>query len=234
MIQRILGQDQNVNNTLKLYKGESGCCGDSATICQYEVTYTQSRTLSVLNITEDGVARALNCVPASTSAADVKAAILATLEAAGYVDDGMVPFAGVEVVDLGSTLRVRITGNVVPVSFTSSGGTETFDADCTLKNLCTFTAAAWTGGTTGSAGTTMKINGVTYDTGTATPGTTAASTVDTNITALLTSAGVLGSVDVTANGSTSYTVVITLSEHSNTFSLGGVLMTKSACAGTYI
>ncbi|WP_206749184.1 hypothetical protein, partial [Staphylococcus chromogenes] len=102
-------KDQLADNFLLTTMGDSPCCGDGLTICEYTVTYTQSHTISLLNITEATTARALACVPATTSAADTKAAILATIIAAGYEDSSDGP-TGVVVVDNGSTLTVTITG----------------------------------------------------------------------------------------------------------------------------
>ena len=231
MIRRILNQTQNADNLLKLNKAESPCCGDTATDCEYSLTYTQSNAVSVLTITEDCVARALPCVPATTSAADVRTAIVNALATAGYEDlTDDLNSNGVTVTDNGSTLTVVIVGDVVATSITHAGGTASFTAACTPVELCTFTIAEWTGGTTGSAGTTMYINGKAYDTGTATPGTTSTGTVDTNITALLASAGVRGAVAVTVDGSNDYGVVITGTEARNTFVLGGTRLVRSACA----
>lgn len=240
MIRRILVPDQNADNFLKLYHSESPCCGDSGTICQYDLTYTQANTVSLLNITEDGVARALTCVPATTSAADVQAAILAALIAAGYEDDGDPNFEGVTVVDNGSTLTVTITGDVVAVSLTTSGGAATFNQDCTLVNLCTFATTEdepYAGGTTGSAETTLKINGVNYDIGTVTPGTTSAATVKAAIEADMATAGVSGTATVTTNGSggtQTYNISIAGSEWENEFILSGFRFVKSGCAQSFV
>lgn len=240
MIRRILVPDQNADNFLKLHKTESGCCGDSGNVCQYDVTFTQANTISLLNVTEDGATVALACVPATTSAADTLAAIKATLFANGYEDDGDPDFEGVTVVDNGSTLTVTITGDIIPVSLTTSGGAATFNQDCTLVGLCTFATAAaspYAGGTTGSAATTLRINGVNYDIGTVTPGTTSAATVKTAIETQLASAGVSGTATVTTNGSggtQTYNISIAGSEFENTFVLAGQILGRSACAQSFV
>lgn len=227
MIKRLSVPDQLSDNFLKMTTGDSPCCGDNLTVCEYDVTYTQSNTVSLLNITEGGVARALPCVPATTSAADVKAAILAALVAAGYEDSG--EGTGVTVVDNGTTLTVTILGDVVAVSLTHSGGTATFNQDCTKLGLCTFTLAAITGGTTNN----MRINGVNNALGTITPGTTSAATVKTAVEGALTAQGVSGTVAVVASG-TDYTVTITLSEIDNTMQINNAYFAKSACAQFYV
>jgi len=222
---------------LKLTFGESGCCGDTATTCEYTVTYTQTRTISLLNTTVDGVAEALACVPASTSAADVEAAILATLLANGYEDDSNPDFPGVSVVDDGSTLTVTIIGTVVPVSLTTSGGTETFTSDCTLVNQCTYSTDGYAGGTSATAATNLHINGVDHNLGTITAGTTSAADVETAIEGAIAASDATGTVTVTTTGtgeSQTYNITITASEFTNTFVLAGVYLDRSDCAPVFV
>lgn len=235
MIKRILVPDQNANNFMKLTAGDSGCCGDTVTTCQYTASYTQANTTTLLNITENGVARALPVVlGANSTAAQAQAAILAALVLAGYEDDNNPDFAGVVVTDEGSTLKIVITGNVVVVSLVASGGTATFDADCTVTGLCTFTIEGYTGGASGAAATNLRINGVNHDLGTVTPGTTSAGTLKTAIEGALTAGGISGTVAVTANGSVDYDIVITESESGNNIVLAGTYLTRSDCATYFV
>jgi len=232
MIKRLLVKDQFTDNFLKTTKGDSPCCGDGLQVCEYTVTFTQTQTISVLNITEGGVAKALPCVPASTSAANTQAAILASLIAAGYEDSSEGP-TGVVVVDTGDDLVVTITGDVVPVSLTTSGGAETFTALCDSLSLCTYTLEDYAGGATN----TLQINGVDYALGAITPGTTSAGTVDTAVEAAMTSAGVLGSSATTTEGSggaTTYNIIINGSEQANTFKLGTEYLVRSGCAQDWV
>lgn len=232
MIKRLLVKDQLADNVLITTMGDSPCCGDGLTVCEYAVTYTQAQTISLLNITEGGVARALACVPTTTSAADTQAAILATIIAAGYEDSSDGP-TGVVVVDNGSTLTITITGDIVPVSLTTSGGAATFTALCDSVSLCTFTLEDYAGGATN----TLRINGVDYALGAITPGTTSAGDVDTAIEADMTTAGVLGSSNTTtegSGGSTTYNIIITGTEQANTFTLNDEYLVRSACAQDYV
>lgn len=238
MIKRLLVPDQNADNMFKMTAGDSGCCGDNVTDCQYTGVYTQANTVTLLNIEEDGATRALPLVLAGAStAAQVQAAVLATLFAAGYEDDDNPNFPGVVVTDLGTTLEIVITGNVVVLTLIASGGTTTFDADCSVENLCTFAITGYAGGTTGTAATTLRINGGNHDIGTVTPGTTSAGTVATAVQGALTAAGVAGTAAVTttgSGGSQTYNITITLSESQNTFVLAGTYLTRSACAAVYV
>ena len=239
MIKRILVPDQNADNFLKLTAGDTGCCGDTVTECKYTASFTQANSTTLLNILDgDGVAQALPLVlSGGSSAAVVKAAVLAALEAAGYEDDENPDFPGVQVIDQGTTLDVIVTGNVTMVSLVASGGTATFDADCTLVSLCTYALTGYAGGTTGTAATTLRINGGNHDIGTVTPGTTSAGTVQTAVDAALTAAGVAGTSTVTttgSGGSQTYNISIALSESDNTFVLNGVYFNRSACAAVYV
>lgn len=232
MIKRLLVADQMADNFLKTTKGDSPCCGDGLEICEYSVTFTQTQTISLLNITEDGVARALASVPATTSAADTQAALLASILAAGYEDSTDGP-TGVVVVDNGSTLTVTITGDIVPVSLTTSGGAEEFTALCDQVSLCTYTLEDYAGGATN----TLRINGVDYALGAITPGTTTAGDVDTAIEADMATAGVSGASATTTEGSggdTTYNIIITGSEQENTFVLNGSYLERSACVQDYV
>lgn len=239
MIRKNAVVDQNANNLLKSTKHELGCCDGTELDCQYTASYTQSGTVSVLTITEDGVDRALPLVlGANATAAQAQAGVLATLKAAGYYDDDNRDWPGVIVVDAGSTLDIIITGDIVAKSLTHSGGTATFDPDCTKKNLCTFVANGFTAG----AASTLRINGVTYSVGDITPGTTTTSTVKTAVEAALTSAGVPATATVTTTGSggtQTYNVSIASLHATNTLYLVGAsgvkfYMERSACVQTYV
>lgn len=238
MIQRIIVPDQNPNNLFKLTAGDGfPCCGETVSDCQYTASYTQANSVSALTILENGANRVLPLtIGGGSSATVVRDAILDALYAAGYEDDDNTTWFGVVVNDLGTTLEVIITGAVVAVSLTASGGTATFDADCNIVGLCTFAITGYAGGTTGTAATTLRINGGAQDIGTVTPGTTTAGTVATAVQGALTAAGVAGTASVTttgSGGSQTYNITITGSESDNTFALNGVLLSRSACASTY-
>lgn len=240
MIRKNSVPNQNADNFLKLTQGETGCCGDTSIDCQGTATYTQSDSVSVLNIIENGVSKALPCViAANATAATAKAAILATLIAGGYYDDDNEVWDGLVVTDLGSTVQVVITGDINLVSFTTSGGAVTFDNDCTVVGLCTFTATAFTAG----AGSIAKINGVSRSIGDITPGTTSAATVKTSVESALTASGITGTtVTVTTNGSggtQTYNIVIAGAPAGTTFYYVGASGVKfyaarSACAQYYV
>ena len=231
MIKRLLVPDAFADNFLQITSDDSPCCGDGLDICQYDVTYTQANTVSLLNITEGGVARALPAVPATTSAADVKAAIDAALIAAGYIDEGAP--TGVTVVDNGTTLTVTITGDVVAVSLTTSGGAAVFNQDCTSTSLCTYTLVGSAGGATNN----LNINGIDNALGAIVPGTTLAAAVKTAVETAMTASGVTGTVAVTTTGSggaTLYTIAISGSAQENGYVLNGTSFVRSACSQSYI
>lgn len=239
MIRKNAVVDQNANNLLKSTKHELGCCDGTELDCQYTGNYTQSGTVSVLTVTEDGVDRALPLVlGANSTAAQAQAGVLATLEAAGYYDDDNRDWPGVIVTDAGSTLDIVITGDIVVKSLTHSGGTATFDADCTKSNLCTHAATGFTAG----AGSTLHVNGASYSIGDITAGTTAASTVKTSVESALTSAGITATATVTTTGSggtQTYNVSIAAVAANVTMYLVGAsgvkfYLERSACVQTYV
>lgn len=238
MIKRFSVPDQNAANVLKLTAGDTGCCGDTRTACQYTATYTQADALTAVNILDDaGNAKALTVAPASTSAANVQAAILAALIAYGAEDDDNPTFPGVVVTDLGSTLQVVVTGDITMVSLTNAGGTASFDADCTLLYACTFAITGYAGGSASTAATDLYVNGVAYNLGAITPGSTTSGAVSTAVQTALTTAGVQGTAATTttgSGGSQTYNITITTSENANIFILNTIVLTKSACAQIYI
>lgn len=239
MIRKNAVPDQNVNNFLKATKHDLGCCDGDKLDCQYTGSYTQSGTVSVLTVTEDGVDRALSLVlGANSTAAQAQAGVLATLKAAGYYDDDNRDWPGVVVTDAGSTLDIVITGDIIVKSLTHSGGTATFDADCTKANLCTFAATGFTAG----AGSKLHINGTDQSIGDITPGTTTTSTVKTSVEAALAAEGITATATVTTTGSggtQTYNISIAAISSANTLYLIGASavifrLEKSGCVQTYI
>lgn len=241
MIRKNSVPDQNAANFLKLTEGETGCCGDNSIDCQGTATYTQANSISLLNILEkDGTATALPCVVAGGASAETaKAAILATLIAAGYYDDDNEVWPGVTVTDLGTTCSVVITGDIDLVSLTTSGGAVNFTNKCSVAGLCTFTTTGFTAG----AGSVVHINGESISIGDITPGTTSAATVKTSVESALTTAGISGTtvtVTTTGTGGTqTYNITIALAPAQTTFYFVGASLVpfypvRSACAQYYV
>lgn len=232
--------DQNPDNLLKLTRGETGCCGDDAVDCQSTATYVQANSVSVLNVTEAGIATAIPVVIAgAATAATAKAAIEAALIAAGYYEDDNADFAGVTVTDTGTDLVVVLTGDIVPVSLVTSGGTVTFASNCTLTGICTFAEVGFTAGTASA----LHINGVEELLGTITPGTTGAPAVKTAIDTALGNQGItytLVTVTTTGSGSSqTYNVSITGVPPATTLYLIGndevrFYLEKGACSQVYV
>lgn len=236
MLQKNAVSGQNAANFLKTTKDEMGCCGGAKLDCQYTATYTQANTVSALTLTEEGVDVALPLtIGAAATAATVQSALLAALVLAEYYDDDNADWPGVVVTDLGSTLQIVITGNLIVKSLTASGGTSTFDADCTLLNQCTFAVKGFTAG----AGSALHINGTTQSLGTITPGTTSAGDVKTAVESALTTAGFTATATVTANGSTDYDISIASLPFATSLYFVGASAVKfyadkSACVQSYV
>lgn len=238
MLQKNAVSGQNANNFLKSTSGEMGCCGDSVLDCQYTATYTQANSVSALTIVENGadVVVPLTIAGAAT-AATVQAALYAALALKEYYDDDNIDWPGIVVTDLGTTLQIVITGNINVKSLTASGGTSTFDADCTVEGVCTFAATGFTAG----AGSEMHINGSTQSLGTITPGTTTAADVKTAVEAALTAEGITATATVTTTGSggtQTYNVSVTPIKNDATLYLVGAsgvkfYLNSSGCTQVY-
>lgn len=232
--------DQNAANFFKTTRGELGCCGDDAVECQNTASYTQANSVSALNVTEKGVATVIPLtISGGASAATVKAAIENALYAAGYYEDENGDFPGVTVTDQGTTLDVVLTGDIVPVSLTTSGGAATFTAACDKTGKCDFAATGFTAG----AGSTLHINGATESIGDITPGTTSAGTVKTSVETALDNQGITyDSVTVTttgSGGSQTYNVTIAGAPTASTFYLVGadaakLYLERSNCSQIFV
>lgn len=239
MLKKNAVSGQNANNFLKTTKHEMGCCDGDAVDCQYTATYTQANTVSALTITEAGTDVVLPLsILANATATTVQAAILDALVLAEYYDDTNEDWPGVTVTDLGATLKIVITGDIVVKSLTASGGTSTFDGDCSKENLCTFAATGFTAG----AGSVLVLNGVSRSIGDITPGTTLAATVKTSVEAALLAGGITAVATVTTTGSggtQTYNVSIAAVLSSTTMYLVGASLVKfyldrSACVQSYV
>lgn len=238
MIQKIVNfTGQNVPNIFKLTAGETGCCGDTQTICQFTASYAKAGALTALVIEENGVNKTLAVSPASTSAVHVAAALRTALFAAGYEDDEDVMWGGVKVTDMGTNHDVVITGNVKAVSLTHAGGSASFAMECKQVNLCNFTLSGYAGGSVSTPQTTMIINGLAVALIAVVPGTTTAGALQTAVNAALTAAGVLGSSTVTtvgSGGSQTYTISIAGSEGGNSMYLSTAYFSRSGCGATFV
>jgi len=231
--------DQNADNLFKTTRGELGCCGDNAVECENTASYTQANSVSALNVTELGVAKTISLtIAGAASAATVKTAIEAALIAEGYYEDDDPDFPGVTVTDQGTTLDVVLTGDIVPVSLVTSGGTVTFTAKCTKTGTCTFSKDGFTAG----AGSALHINGATESLGTITPGTTTAGDVETAIEGALNNQSIgFTSVTVTttgSGGSQTYNVTIVGAPTQTTLYLVGAsgvkfYLVRSACVQVF-
>lgn len=232
--------DQNPDNFFKTTRGELGCCGDDAVECQNTATYVQADSVSALNVTEAGVAVSIPLtIAGAATAATVKAAIEDALIAAGYYEDDNPDFVGVVVTDQGTDLDVVLTGDIVPVSLVTSGGTVTFTAACDKTGTCDFAVTGFTAG----AGSELHIDGVTESLGTITPGTTTAGAVQTAVEVALENQGITGTtVTVTttgSGGSQTYNVTIAGAPAQSTFYLVGAsgvkfYLVRSACVQVFV
>lgn len=205
MYQKNAVTGQNANNFLKSTKGEMGCCGDAVLDCQYTATYTQANSVSAITIEENGADVVIPLtIGANSTDAQVKTAIDNALKAKEYYDDDNVDWPAIVVTDLGTTIQIVITGNIKPKTLTASGGTATFDPDCTKQNMCTFAETGFTAG----SGSSLHVNGSTQSLGSLVPGTQTASDVKTAVEAAFLAEGFTVVATVVATG-TAYNISVT-------------------------
>lgn len=236
MLRKIINDDQNAKNTVKLNAGEAGCCGDMATACQYTASYAKAGAVTAITISEGGVNKVLPCaIAANATAATVNAAILTALTLAGYehgLQDGD-QYEGIKVVTGATNHDITLIGNAKLVSITHAGGTATATEKCAEKYQCDFNITGFAGGATGTAATAIRINGLTATLGDVVPGTTTASAVKTQVEAALTSAGIVSGTVVVATvgtgGSQTYNITIPDVAAATTIGIGGKALAKSAC-----
>lgn len=205
MYQKNAVSGQNAKNFLKTTKGEMGCCGDVPPECQFTATYTQANTVSAITIEENGADVVIPLtIGANSTDVAVKAAIDAALVAKEYYDDENPDWPAITVTDLGTTLQIIITGNIKVKTLTASGGTATFDPDCTKQNMCVFAETGFTAG----AGSVLHVNGSTQSLGSLVPGTQTAGDVKTAVEAAFLAEGFTVVATVVATG-TAYNISVT-------------------------
>ena len=138
MFRPIANSGQNANNALKRYSDDDVCCNSYPSDCQYDLTIATANTVTA--ITYKRTAESVNTVATFTAVsggANVSAAFRAALVAAGYENDGDA------VVDItyetsGANQIYHITGGLIVVSATHSGGTATATAKCDRVGICDF------------------------------------------------------------------------------------------------
>ncbi len=228
----LLVEGQNADNTLKIQKSDSPCCGDDTTLCKYVATYAAANTVTGLIIKDrDGLNKTLTFASVSGAAA-VRASVIAVLAANGYEDyaDGL---KSLTITAVSSNLVVTSYSDVELVSLTASGGAAAFTKTCIQKSVCTFTKAAFGALTT----QTVTANGVTTAIIDIVPGTTTTGQITTSVTAALTAGAVRNATVVTTStgsaGATLYTVTITAAQESD-IRWTGVLIPATNCRVDFV
>lgn len=239
MIKRILNAGQNANNILQALKGESPCCGDESSVCQYTASYPKANPLiSITAQNEDGDNETLTfstAIPANAGAAAVRDGIYAALKLVGATDESD-EWRGVGVVENGSNYDITIIGDVAIASLVHNVSTSVnFTAACTLETTCTHELADFTGGATN----TLVVNGISNSLGAITPGTTSAAAVKTALETAMTNSGVDGVATVTttgSGGSTKYQISIAAVNGGagNTLTLNDVLIARTGCTSAFV
>ena len=155
MLKELLNSSQNANNAAKMYRGASGCCGDTLTDCQYSVVIPTANAVNNIIITKDKVNKTLTFT--ATGAAAVVAALKTALAAEGYDENGELPW-GVSSETSGTNTIYHLTGDMTVVSMTHNTSTiVNATKKCTPIAKCKY-FLAWAGN---ASSTTVTINGVT-------------------------------------------------------------------------
>lgn len=173
MLRPISVPDQNANNALKRYSDDGVCCDNYPDACQYDTTIATANTVSavVIKRTAESDAETLSFSAAAGGAAAV-AALKAALVTAGYENDTDL-VADVTGETSGSNTIYHITGGLIVVSITHSGGSAAATAKCTRVGICDFYI-----GIPGGAANVFGVDGVDEDLGSLTlVGNTAAEVV---------------------------------------------------------
>lgn len=160
MFKPISVPDQNANNALKRYADDGHCCDNYPEACQYDVTIATANTVSavVFKRTAESTAETLTFSAAAGGAAAV-AAIKAALIGAGYENDADTVTHVVGVTS-GSNTIYRITGALIIVSLTHSGGSASATAKCNRVGICDFYIAI-----PGGSANVFGVDGVDEDLG---------------------------------------------------------------------
>lgn len=138
MFRPISVSDQNANNALKRYADDDVCCNSYPDACQYDVTVATANTVSavVVKRTAESASETLSFTAAAGGAA-AAAAIKAAIVAAGYENDGDA-ITDVTQAAVSTNTIYAITGGLIIVSLTHSGGSATATAKCDRVGICDF------------------------------------------------------------------------------------------------
>ena len=220
--------DQNANNLVKLYEGDTGCCPDLAAECQYDVVIPTANAVNniIFKRTAAGDSVTKTFSPAVTGAANVKAAILAALAVEGYENDGVLP-VGVDSYTDGTNTVYRITGSLVVVSMLhNTVTTVTATQKCDRVGRCTY-FALYPGGT----GDIFIVNGVEITLGALTYAGTTAAQMETAIAAEVPAGTVVAVVKDTDPETFEITLI---ADQGSTFEIDAVEFTESDCGPGYV
>lgn len=160
MFRPIANPGQNANNALKRYADDDVCCNSYPDACQYDVTIATANSVTAITYKRDAAGSNITATFSGvTGGANVLTAFRAALVAAGYENDAD------QVTDItretsGSNQIYHITGGLIIVSATHSGGTATATAKCNRTGICDFYIAV-----PGGAANVFGVDGTDEDLG---------------------------------------------------------------------
>lgn len=211
---------------MKRYADDDVCCNSYPDACQYDVTVATANTVSavVVKRTAESASETLSFTAAAGGAA-AAAAIKAAIVAAGYENDGDA-ITDVTQAAVSTNTIYAITGGLIIVSLTHSGGSATATAKCDRVGICDFYTEI-----PGSATNTFTVDGVDAALGSLT-------------LAANTAANVVSAIEGAANWPAGYTVAVVEDADSFNITINGpgeivflwntVQFDKQDCVAGYI
>lgn len=224
MLKELLNKGQNANNLAKMYRGESGCCGDTLQECQYTIAIPTANAVNNIVITKNNQNKTLTFT--ATGATAVVAALKTALATEGYEENGEAPF-GIAAEASGTNTLYHITGDLTVVSMTHNTSTVVnATKKCTRIAKCKY-FYAWPG--SGSS-TTVTINGADATLNTFTLAGNTAAQVQAAIVALA-NFPATATINVVETG-TAFEITI-YDVFTSTYAFGATAFTESNCAPGY-
>lgn len=162
MFRKIEPTDQNANNSLNVFKSESGCCGstDNLKKCLYEVAIASFANVASFTIDDEGTEKEIAFDASITDSAKIKDAVIAKAKANGYVldDDPL----DIQVSESGGSVTIKVWGELKITKFTNAASTDYAVTEKCSKKVVSDYDLAYTGGTDpvlSVDGTTSTVSG---------------------------------------------------------------------------
>lgn len=134
MFRKIQPTGQNANNTLKILKTESGCCGSTGVLkkCQYDVTISSFANVASFTIDDEGTTKTIAFDATITDYTKIKDAVIAKARENGYILDE--DPLDIQVTESGGDVTIKIWGEMKVTKFTNASASDSAMTEkCTVK-----------------------------------------------------------------------------------------------------